>query len=239
MTTFSQLIDRIAKETVRPDLIDIALTGYLNQTIREMFVFAETKMPVFYDDSRVELEIEIDTVDSQTGAFVWAIPNPTKFQLMESVYYTAINGYVYPGNPKTALMSNDFDTRRGVYWYRVGQTIVFSNPGRIGDRIKLSWFEYPRSLFYYKTISDRPVVYNEEEDLYYVKAGLVAEEAMEKSTNWILRRHPEVIAEGLRAKIYKRLGEDSRMRTHYSQFESSRLGVQNTEGLKIETMLAR
>lgn len=231
MTTFSQLVDRVAKEIVRPDMVE-KLPGYLNQTIREMFEHAETARPVFFDDSRFEERIIIDTLSDLSESYIWPLPRPTRFQMLESAYYESIRRYARKGNPKNSLVRNDFEVNDRYFWYRIASSIVFAAPGRIGDAIRVSWFEYPRALTY-QTPLLREVVYNESEDTYEVKPGSSAD-ALEKATNWLLQRYPETLAEGIRAKAYKRM-DDERQRTHYSQYQAERLALQNT-ALSYEVM---
>lgn len=237
MTTFSQLVDRIAEEMTRPDMVD-KLPGYLNQTIRELFVHARTNLPCFFDDARQEAEIEIDTLSDKTESYIWPLPFPARFQALESVFYDSASRYVRRADPRTALMHNDFDVSNGRYWYRIGGNIVFSNPGRIGQKIRVSWFEYPRALAYQKP-ADRDIVYDRAGDIYLVKAGtpdpLAAEAA---ATNWVLKKHEELMAEGLRAKAWKR-ADDNRQRVYYAQYEASRLAIQESETANMVAEFAR
>lgn len=237
MTTFSQLVDRIAKELVRPDLVEM-LPGYLNQTIRELFTHGQTGRPVFFDAARHEDLLAVDSLTDVTESFVWEIPRPTRFQAMESVYYNRFQKYVYKKDPRVALVRNDFLVDARLFWYRVAQAVVFSSPGRIGDTIRVSWFEFPRHLAY-QPEDQRPFIYDEVNDRYLVADGTPdPEAAKDAATNWILEKHEELLAEGLRAKAYKRMSDD-RQKTHYSQYETSRLGVQESEALDIQVTFER
>src|SRR3546814_4768742 len=53
--------------------------------------------------------------------------------------------------------------------------------------------------------------------------------ALAKATNWILSRHEDVVAEGARAKVYKRLSDTERARTSYSMYMSLRGGFWSNE----------
>lgn len=234
MTTFSQLVDRVAKEIVRPDMLE-KLPGYLNQTIREIFEHAETARPVFFDDARNEERVVIDTLSDLSSSFVWPLPRAARFQMLESAYYEAHRVYAQKGNPKNSLATNDFSVNSKYFWYRVGASLVFAQPGNIGNGIRLSWFEFPRALAY-QNASARLVVYDQTTDTYAIQPGAPAD-AMELSTNWLLERHAETLAEGMRAKAYKRMNDD-RQRTHYSQYQSSRLAVQQT-AIEYEVVTAR
>ena len=235
MTTFSQLVDRVASEVVRPDMIQM-LPAYLNQCIREIHIQADTNRPVFFDDNRFEIRALIASLTDLTNSFVWELPNVTRFQGIEAVWYESIGRYVRKGNPKNSLARNDFNVDDRYFWYRIASTIVMANPGSVGQYVRISWHEYPRSLAY-QAPADRLVIYNESEDTYTIAPGAPVD-AMERSTNWILMRHPEMLAEGMRAKAYKRM-DDARQRTHYSQYESTKLGVQQTESLNIEVVITR
>src|SRR3546814_5049537 len=53
--------------------------------------------------------------------------------------------------------------------------------------------------------------------------------SLAKATNWILSRHEDVVAEGARAKVYKRLSYTERARTSYSMYMSLRGGFWRSE----------
>lgn len=235
MTTFSQLIDRVAKDLVRPDMTDLMLPAYLNQTIREMFVNAQTNLPVFFDDTRKEELIQVSQVNTETGAFVWPLPTATLLQRIEAVYYGRTRRYVQMGSPKSSLVTNFSAVNGDCFWYRVGTNLVFAGAGDDGDNIRISYFEYPRGLTYYPDGS-RPAYWDDENQQYMVQAGQTPELALAKTTNFLLERHEQVLAEGLRAKAYKRMDDAARARMCYSQFESMRIGVQNTESLNFDVI---
>lgn len=224
MTTFSQLVDRVAVEITRPDMKE-KLPSYLNQSIREMFEHQETRMPVYYDDQRFEERILIDSLSDLSGSFVWPLPQPTRFQNVEAIYYESIRRYVRRADPRSSLARNDFDVNDVYFWYRVGASLVFAKPGAIGSYVRASWFEYPRYLAY-QVPSLRDVEYDLASDSYTVKPGAPID-AMEKATNWLLQRHTEALAEGMRAKAYKRM-DDERQRTHFAQYEAARIAIQQT-----------
>src|SRR3546814_10291517 len=74
----------------------------------------------------------------------------------------------------------------------------------------------------------RLVTWDEEEYIFEYDPSLVTDEekaaALAKATNWILSRHEDVVAEGARAKVYKRLSDTERARTrseeHTSELQS-------------------
>lgn len=238
MTTVSQLVDRVAREVVRPDALTL-LPGYLNQTIRELHTHAQSNMPVFYDDNRQEDRIQVSVVDDLTGAFVWTMPRPTLLQNIESVYYESIGKYARKGNPKTSMQRSIFNIDSAYFWYRVGNSIAFAKTGGVGAFIRVSWHEYPRAVAYQSFKDSNRIEFKESLGRYVLvnqDDATPTAEQLATVTNWVIQRHEEMLAEGMRAKMYKRMGDDGRARTHYSQYETSRLGVQNNESINFDVV---
>jgi hypothetical protein len=78
----------------------------------------------------------------------------------------------------------------------------------------------------YKTANQRTIEYDKDTDTYsLVGGGTPTEEQLEVETHWLLQRHGECVKEGTRAKLYKRLADESRARMAFSAFESMRTGV--------------
>lgn len=232
MTTFSQLVDRILVEVVRPDLLATA-AAYLNQTIREAHSDAETNFPVLFDDNRLETRIAVTSVDVETGAFVWALPDIVRLQRIEEVFYNSIKRSVYQRSLKGLRTPNLNDPMDQYYWYRVGNSIAFSKPGVSGSFIDIAYHLFPRSLVYYKA-AERKVIFDDENQIFmYDPTVTDPEAAMAKASNWLLSRHTEMLAEGVRAKIYKRLADTERARLCYSQYRSMLLAMQRTEGVNL------
>jgi hypothetical protein len=233
MTTFSQLVDEVVTETRRPDLrAEIAV--YLNQTIREVHFEPSRGNVVFYRENRRELEIVATSADSE----IWDLPNPATFQGMEAVRYASMNhlnrlAWAKEINPGSIMATEPF------YWYRAGSQVAFGGYigyGGIGGIIQLSYFEYPRSLKY-KAAAEREAEYDSETGFTYYTVDSVdydstpelQAQAQERVTNWLLMRWADVLREGLRAKIFKRLSDDVRQRTSYSLFQQLRQGLYTSE----------
>lgn len=238
MTTFTQLIDDMVIETVRPDLRQV-MEGYLNQTIREMHNKTgqgSEPTPVLYPDNRVEELVTLSGV-TDTNTYLWQIPAMTRFQIMEAVYYRGIGRYAQLRNPKSALGFNPNEVSAMYYFYRSGPYFALMNPGVDGQEVYLSWFEYPRNLPLYG-IGVSPAIYDITSDDYVLNPlradqSLTLDQAIALSTNWLLQKHTQVMREGLRAKIYKRISDGSdRARLSFSQFENLKTSVQNTEALE-------
>lgn len=239
MSTFSQMVDELAAEHLRPDMRTRGdIQEYLNQTIRELHqkrAVNGANMDILFESNRVEFEW---TVPSPLPA-VWDIPSVPRFQRLETVYYKELGVYSKKRHPSRAfqngLLSQD------PYWYRSGAGIVFSGID-IGLTVKMSYFLFPPRLKYYAdaTPQIRPAVYDYEADSYlYATAYDVDDDsrqaARDLSTNWILLRWHAVVKEGVRAKIFKRQGEIERAKLCFSAFESLREGMHSSEAFEENT----
>lgn len=226
MYTFSQLVDEIVSETKRPDLVS-DISRYLNQTIREVHFTEDRGAALFFLENFRETQI---TSLSET-ALVWEIPEPTTFQKMAGVRYDNVwddNGEQVWAKESTPGRHLNSMSR---FFYRVGGTYVFAGFGGLNSKVSLAWYEFPRSLKY-KAAGARPAEYDIESGWVY-GSGIVTDEqklgARELSTNWLLMRWNQVIAEGLRAKVYKRLSDDSRAGKSYSLYQAQRHGLWTSE----------
>lgn len=230
MTTFSQLVDLIVSETKRPDLVS-EISTYLNQTIREVHFTPDRNAALFFMDNFHESQLTANV----EGGFTWDVPNPGTFQKMQVVQYPSVfdrlgnDTYVKETIPGRHLADQEW------YYYRVGGTFVFSGYGGIDSLINLGWFEFPPSLKY-KTPAARPASYDVEDGWTYadgVDTPELQAAAQSLVTNWLLMRWADVLAEGLRAKIYKRLSDTERARTCYSLYGSLRQGLWTSETAEI------
>lgn len=228
MTTFSQMVDLLLKEIVRPDMVTM-LPDYLNQTIREMHTNAQTSLPVAYADNRIEHLITIDSSVLDADNFVWPLPDPTRFQMVEAIYYRGVGRYAKPRTPDVARVRNFSDPLRSYYYYRSGPNLAFSKPGGVGDIVEASILYYPRRLLYQQG-TQRKVSWNAESEVFeYINGGTIAD--LDKATNWLLQRHADCLMEGTRAKAYKRMDDQNRAKLAYSQYESMRAAVIATESV--------
>lgn len=227
MTTFSQLVDKIVSETRRKDLL-VDVSTYLNQTIRECHFDPESNASVIYRDNFRETLL---TAGAPSG-LTWDIPNPNLFHGMALVKYTGI--WIDGENPYPPEMTPG----RGLsglerYYYRGGSRYAFAGYGGIGASIALGYYEYPRNLKY-KALVSREAQWDDEGGWTY-GAGIATDEqklaALELNTNWLLNRWETVIEEGLRAKVYKRISDDTRARTCYSLYAQLRKGLVSAESL--------
>lgn len=230
MTTFSQLVDKLVSETKRPDLVSDIAT-YLNQTIREVHFTPDRGASLLYMDNFRESQL---TANVETG-FTWDLPNPGTFQKMQVVGYPSV--YDRLGNDVYAeeVVPGRHLAEKTNYFYRVGQTFVFSGYGGVDSLVNVGWFEFPRSLKYY-TPATRPAEYDVELGWTYppeVNTPELEAAAQTLTSNWLLMRWEEVLAEGLRAKVYKRTSDTERARTCYSLYGSLRQGLWTSETMQV------
>jgi len=222
----------MVSETRRPDL-RTEIATYLNQTIREVHFEPSKGNVVFYRDNRQEIQITAASADAE----VWEIANPAIFQGVEAVRYASNYmgrmEYVKEVSPGPALASEPF------YFYRAANSVVFGGAvgyGGIGGIIQVSYFLYPPSLKY-KAAGAREATYDSETGFTYYTIDTVdynstpelQATAQERVTNWLLLRWSDVLREGLRAKVYKRLSDQLRAQTSYSLYSQLRQGLYTSE----------
>lgn len=227
MFTFSQLVDDLVSETKRPDLVS-EISRFLNQTIRELHATPDRNATIFYEENFNEVSL---TADTETG-YTWEITNPTRFQKMAGVRFSSV--YDSDGNPAWAELAATGPRMNHAdwYYYRVGGTFVFSGYGGVDGVIDLGYYEFPRSLNYFASAA-RPATYDEDTGWTYHTdyngTAELQETARGMVSNWLILRWNQIIAEGLRAKVYKRVSDDSRARTCYSLYQSLRQGLWTSE----------
>ncbi len=223
MTTFSQLVDDLVVELVRPDL-RITMATYANQTIREIHSRPQTRSQTFFDANRMEYEETI----AADGPWLWTIPSVTSFQKLEAVYLPEMDLYIRERTPSVAHRESA-EPFREFYWYRSGDKIAVAGP-LVGLKLQLSYFQYPRTLSY-KAAEIRVVRFDVDTDAYVLVAGggTPTEDQLLLETSWPLQRWPDSIKEGVRAKTYKRIGDNDRTRMSFSAFEAMKEVIWNSE----------
>lgn len=231
MTTFSQLVDEMTIELIRPDLLD-TITSYVNQTIRELHARRADSSPILFASNRIEAEWTV-----AASPAVWPVPSVTRFQTMEAAYCEALDAVFKPRNPGR-INEEQFAPSNRFYRYRTGPAFAFGDRARlslIGHTIKLSYFEFPRLLKYYEPAA-RPAIWDMETESFayadaYDSTAELRATAELLTTNWILLRWGEsVVKQGVRAKVFARLGEQERSKTSYSAFEAMREAMNGNEG---------
>lgn len=223
MTTFSACVDSLVTELYRPDLL-AAFAAYLNQTVREMHFRPNMNAPILFDANRNEDEITQTQADAP---LLWALPSVTRFQGLESAYCPELGMYIPARNPRVSL-TESFEPFNDVYYYRGGNVIAFSGIPKDAT-VQLTYHLFPRSLTY-KVVADRVVVYNADTESYdKVGGGTPTVAELDAETHWLLQRWDSVISEGVRSKVWRRLGDMDRTRTSYSAFESMRAAIWNSE----------
>lgn len=226
MFTFSQMVDEIVSEVKRPDLAT-EVARYVNQTIRECHFTTDRQAAVFFRDNFNEVLL---TADVEEG-YSWQMPNLTTFQQMAGVKYP--NKFDIHGDPVWAQSTTPGRHLNQLcyYYYQVGQEFVFSGYGGVDANIALGYFAFPSSLKYY-TEANRPASYDPETGWTY-HASVVTAEDQEAArlvvTNWLLMRWSDVVSEGVRAKLFKRVSDTERARNCYSLYGQLRQGLITSE----------
>jgi hypothetical protein len=229
MTTFSQLVDKVVLETSRPDLRD-QIADYLNQTIREIHFNPDNGEVVFYESNYREAQI----VATAESAQAWQLPDIATFQKELCVRFDDVWSGDGPTFAEKAIPGPKMH-QLDYFYYRGADTLVFGGQrgyGGIGARVSVAWFEYPRGLRYY-ALAQRPASYALDTGWTYAAEFNTNDAtrliARDRVTNWVLQRWEPALLEGLRAKIYKRVGDESRQRTSYSLFMQLRKGLMSSE----------
>lgn len=237
MTTFSQMVDELTLELVRPDLRD-TICSYLNQTLREVHFDEKTEMPVFYGDNRFEAEAYFNT-----NPVVWPIPFVSRFQALDVIYLPWCGEYAVQ---RTLRRIHDSEDRTRFYWYRTGPAIAIGGIGQVIPSAQIAWFEFVRNLAFFPA-GTRPATFKRDSGEWefhnvggtdYGSTPSLREQALEMSTNWLLERWSEIIKAGVRNKVYIRLGEQERARTTYPIYSTGRKQIINTESLNTESHLS-
>ena len=237
MTTFSQLVDEMTTELIRPDLRKSGAVidgGYIassiNQTIREVHT-GKNGVKHTFDMNRIEIEITVP--DGISNHYSWPIFDLNRFQSTEAVLFRTIGRYAKLRKPGSVTLNGRGPIEDLFYWYQSGSYMTFHGCGGAGSIIAWSAFYFPRSLKYHigDATDPRWATYDSELETWTLREGTgkTEEELIELSTNWLLLRWTDMIREGVRAKVYKRLGDENRQRTSYSAYESLRVEMQAQE----------
>lgn len=227
MTTFSQLVDTIVAETRRPDML-ADFVSYLNQTIREVHFEPAGNSAVFFEENYREDQVRITTHGEVAS---WDIPNPARFQGIAAIRYDNVTWnreVVYAKKLKPGIR---MDSEPFVY-QRVKGQVMLKGAGGYNAVVTLAYYEFPPALKYYP-VTIRPASYDVVDGWTYHDSIEDSEEAREVAqdavTNWLIMRWATVLEEGLRAKVYKRLSDETRQRTSYSLYTQLRQGLYTTE----------
>lgn len=228
MTTFSQVVDELVLESLRPELKTF-IGNSINQVIRELHAAPKQGGAILFNSNLVEVQI---TTTVEQG-HEWEITNPQLFQRMGAVRFdvfgTGKDAFAKERTPASMYIE---DYRDKLY-YRTGQSYSFVNYGGLGATISLAYFEFPRRLTYYES-NVRPAVWNPVTDAWaylaeYDVSDAARLNALRLTTNWVLQRWLDLVMQGVRAKIFARIGDEARAPIAYSNFESMRQDMISSE----------
>lgn len=223
MTTLSQMVDEVVAETAHPEL-RTALVDYLHQSIRELhFIDSNPPAPLKYPDNLFEDYVSA-TLDS---GYVYPIPHPERFQQVEAIAFDDRGGTPVPMRFPSAASVWREQIDGDVFYYRTGTYLAMSGYGATGSMIKIGIYQFPRRMPYYtlQNAGVRPAVWDEETATFtyattYDVDDTTRANALDLTTNWMIMRHKEVIKEGMRAKLYKRLSDLDRAKIAFSAYSS-------------------
>lgn len=227
--TFSQFVDEMVSETKRFDL-GLEIATYINQTVREVHFRSDSGSVLYYRDNLNELQL---TANSDSS-FSWDIPNPATFQGIVGVQFADQWNYDSdcPGAWAVEVTPSRMMQHHKYSFYRIGGGFSFSGYGQTGSRINLAYFTYPSRLKYY-TVANRPAQWDEVTGWTYHADYNVSDETRATAralvSNWLIMRWYDVLAEGVRAKVYKRVSDEVRGRTSYSLYTQLRQGLWTSE----------
>lgn len=227
MFTFSQMVDELVSEVKRPDLTS-EIARYLNQTIREVHFDPGTNAVQFFKRNARELTL----TTTAENAHVWNIPNPTHFQKLAAVQFPG----QFDRNGESIWADETLPGRhlngKSHFYYQAGGSFVFSGMGGVGSSINLFYFAFPASLPYFAIPESRPMHYSDLGAKVYAPEWIhdhARDDADALCTNWIIEGWRDVISEGVRAKVYKRVSDTERARTCYSLYAQLRRGLVTNE----------
>lgn len=235
MYTHSQLVDELVAELMRPDL-QAASSNYLNQTIRELHATTDSPpIPVGFVGNLGEDAL---TADADEG-FSYALENPYRFQMIESVYYVQYGRYATERKP-SSIRAFDGSVDGAEYgYYRSGNQIFFSNYGGDGAQILIAWFDHIQRQSYYEP-GARPCEWDNDTESFtfntvgsidYNSTPALQQKALDLCTNWMIQRWADTLLQGVRSKIWARIADDVRGKTAYSAYQSLRPQLIQTETL--------
>lgn len=237
MTTFSQLTDELILEVNRPELVS-QVAGFVNQTVRELHADRQSGVAISFWSNLVEvlLAANVET------AYIYMLPQAHLFQRVEAVYYPQVGRYADMRRPSSAYaFSGEIGADR--FWYRSGDTLAFSGYGGIGAQIKLAYFSYPQRLTYFANALN-PCKWSDVTQAFtYLPAydvdATTRASAQALCSNWLIARYGELIRQGVRAKLYMRLGDVERARLHFSLYENMRPALISAETFDTSATYAR
>lgn len=234
MTTLSQLVDEVVRETLRPDMIE-QITTFINLTIRELHADPKTGLSIGFVENLVETQL----TSTQDSGYVFEIPDPALFQFVEAIWFRRGARLAVERKPSSmhAYMSTSL---LPAAYYRSGPTIVFDGYGGSGQLIDLAYCAYPRGLKYY-TPALRPVTWDDENRVWNYHADFNVNDAQRliartRCTNWLMARHKELVKQGTIAKLYARRNDQERARLAYSLYEQLRPGFVSAESYERGTL---
>lgn len=234
---FSEMCDTVVQRSGRLDRLNNGdIPAYANTVFREL-----QALGFFYKDG-----VEFQIAASSTDPTIWTYPQ--LFRKMRTAQYPdgSFPDHVMPGKGlRPYIHSNN---TKG-YYYSAANYIAFQNAasgifqGNPTNNINIYYYQWLPRLKYY-AVGLRPATYDEtlaqwtyfnlsanpdpDNNLDYT---LIANQpiALARVTNWTLISYIEMMTEGVLAKLFKGIKDDTRGIQSYSLWEKYKQDILKTE----------
>ena len=216
--TFSAaVLDVIQRSSRSGSLSDLAVTGYIRQTLRECQTF---KNAYYMRD------FEEDVITATAIPHIFT--RPAGWRKLHAVQYEDARGL----NFVKGIMPGRAAQKRYPYNYYGGKDYYVFNNVQSNTLINIGYYKYFDILVYHKEETDRPATYDIATQLWTYKSATTDDAktaARALVTNWMLFDGYETIIEGALAKIFKLGSDDARARTSYALFKQQQQAMLEEE----------
>jgi hypothetical protein len=237
--SFSAMVDKVVLETGRQSAL-LSIISATNLTIRECH-----SLGLFARDLLEEEEVA--TADPHIYY------RPKNFRSLRAVKYDRASYYPLMRRPGRAIQDNTYffyaaDNYYAFHGVQVGESIFLANyywskPLRYFGRLGTATTGYQGGPY-----TNRPAYYDIDEEVWkylnlaetaYVDEGVLSDDDEEElrrrnATTWVLEDWWDVIAEGVKAKVFKSY-KDERAGAAYASYSQGQEIFRNTVGAEAET----
>ena len=231
---FSEVVDQIILRSGRPDR-QADIISWLNSTIRE------TQTTALYYKDLVE-----DQVIATSSPFIWTYP-----RFMRNLKTVKYGTDTYPKFVQPGKLQRDIND--DYYFYAASTYYVFNGIGNPSDTyvdpvtglsdntISLAYYTYSPRLNYY-ALGSRPALFDDVNDLWTFQDGSTMPYEGTPTTqqqiwinqvyNWLIMLYPDLLIEGVLAKLFKSIKDDARAVTAYSLYRSYQADLKSNEAFE-------
>lgn len=239
--SFSALVDRVVKETGREQAL-LSVVGYANLTVREC-----QSLGLFARDLIEE------TIVATANPHIFTRPRGSvygSYRSLRAVKYATLSYYPKMVRPGRAIEG------KTAYYYAADNYYAFHGV-QVNEEIHQASYYWAKPLRYFGRLgtittgyvggpyTNRPAYLDIDTDTWmYLNVGETAyvddlgdddEEDLRQrnAMNWVLEDWWDVVAEGVKAKLFKAV-KDERAGAAYAAFAESREILRNTVGIEAE-----